>query len=108
MTDNKVYVIEPDFQNLWKEMVGRRDNLGRTIAALAKSTGDQVWFHDHVEPMMGAPVIMLECTPAFLDRVKGLPGVGAVHDLRDDEKTERNPQIQAYFANVLRGPAPQL
>lgn len=104
MAINKVYVIEPDFEGIWREMVSRRDRLGREIAALAKDAGEQVWFHDHVDPMMGAPVIMLECAPEFLERVKELSGIAAVNDLRDGEKTQRNARIQAYFSGVLRGP----
>lgn len=72
---HKIHVIEADLTSRdIGQVVGERDKLGRAIAELATSTRETVHFHDYVAPVGGAPTIILECSDAFLDKVRKLPG----------------------------------
>lgn len=99
----KVHVIEADMSGPWQDAVQKRDDLGRAIAQLATKVNEPVWFHDFKEPMAGAPVIMLECSDAFLARVQKLPEFAKSQDLWQDVETQRAPSIQQYFTQP---PAP--
>lgn len=100
----KVHVIEADMTGSWQDAVQKRDSLGRAIGRLAAEANEPVWFHDFKEPMAGAPVIMLECSDAFLAQVQMLPGFAKSHDLWQGAQTQREPSIQQYFTQP---PAPQ-
>jgi hypothetical protein len=99
---NKVYEIIPDG---W---VQERNDLGRAIAALARQENEAIYYHDYKadpsgEPRVGAPVILLECSAAFLEKVKQLPKIESVRI--PTNATERVPRILAYFmAPVIKGP----
>lgn len=99
----KVHVIEADMSGPWQDAVQKRDDLGRAIGKLAAQANESVWFHDFKEPVAGAPVIMLECSDAFLAQVQKLPGFSKSQDLWQDMETERAPSIQKYFTQP---PAP--
>lgn len=95
----KVHVIEADMTGNWMNAVQCRDDLGRAIAKLAASVNEPVWFHDFKDPVAGAPVVMLECSDAFLAEVKKLPGFKNSHDVWENLETERKPSIHQYFSN---------
>lgn len=106
MSKHKVHVIEPDFQAPIETVVKNRDELGRAIAKLAKSAGETVYFHDFKEPVVGAPVVMLECSDAFLEKVRALPGAANIHDGWPNMPTERNATVQQYFNDAATPPQP--
>lgn len=96
----KVHVIEADMSGNWANAVQERDSLGRAIAKLAASVNEPVWFHDFKDPVAGAPVVMLECSDAFLAEVKKLPGFKKSYDVWENMETERKPSIQQYFSQA--------
>lgn len=89
---------------VWQDAVEKRDALGRGIARLAARVNEPVWFHDFKEPVAGAPVIMLECSDAFLAEVKKLPGFVQSHDLWPGAKTVRAPALRQYFSQAQKPP----
>lgn len=101
-----VYVI--DAKSDMRNMLDARNELGRTIAALAKREMEIVWFHDIKEPVAGAPQIFLECSDRFIDKVRALPGVARLDIYTGPFETERRPEIYAFFnSGVARKPAPK-
>lgn len=96
----KVHVIEADMTGHWHDTVHKRDDLGRAIAKLAASTGEQVFFHDFKDPVAGAPIVMLECSDAFLAEVQKLPGYKHHHDVWGGMETERKPGIAKHFSQA--------
>jgi hypothetical protein len=102
----KVHVIEAEMYGSIVDVVANRDKLGRSIAQLAVATGEQVYFHDFKDPVGGAPVVMLECSDAFLAQVKRLPGYSTSYDVWPDMETERKPSIQNYFTQAPASAAP--
>ena len=101
----KVHVIEADLSGKMTDVVGNRDELGIQIARLAAAVNEPVFFHDFKNPMAGAPVIMLECSDAFLAEVRKLPAYKKDQEVwkGPDYETERSPKIKAYF-NSKAGP----
>lgn len=102
----KVHVIEAEMYGSIVDVVANRDKLGRAVASLAAKTGEQVHFHDFKDPVAGAPVLLLECSDAFLDQVKKLPGFSKTYDVWPDMETERKPSIQAYFTQAPAAATP--
>ncbi|HYD19614.1 MAG TPA: hypothetical protein VEF76_14160 [Patescibacteria group bacterium] len=94
----KVHVIEADMTGGIGAVVQNRDALGRDIVALAAKSGEEIHFHDFTDPVGGAPVIMLECSDAFIAQVRTLPGFQKSYDVWQDMATERKPAIAAYFS----------
>ncbi len=101
-----VHVIEAEMYGSIVDVVANRDNLGRSIAVLAAKTGEQVYFHDFKDPVAGAPVLILECSDAFLDQVKKLPGYSKSYDVWPDLETERKPSILNYFSQAPAASTP--
>jgi hypothetical protein len=97
----KVHVIEADLTGTLPQVLADRDTLGRDIVELARSTRETVYFHNFIGPVGGAPIILLECSDAFLAQVRKLPSY------KKDQaawttpglETERSPKVQAYFAS---------
>ncbi len=85
-------------------VVANRDKLGRAVAQLAAQSGEQVHFHDFKDPVAGAPILLLECSDAFLEQVKKLPGFSKSYDVWPDLETERKPSIQNYFTQAAATP----
>lgn len=102
----KVHVIEAQMYGSIVDVVANRDELGRGIARLAAATGEQVYFHDFKDPVGGAPIVMLECSDAFLEQVKKLPGYSKSYDVWADMETERKPSIQNYFTQAPASSTP--
>jgi len=99
----KVHVICTDFaKTSWNEVLQKRDDLGRAINDLSASMGETAYFHDYVEPMCGAPVLMVECSDKLMEEIKKLPGFDEEHDLSPNVSTFRSPALQNHFAR----PAP--
>lgn len=97
----KVYIITTNFDDMsWPEAVKKTFDLDREIQILAKKSGSAVHLHQYKEPVMGAPgtpVVLLECSDDFLEKVKGLPLFDAVRDLPSGVQTIRRsdaPQIE--------------
>ncbi|MEZ0224717.1 MAG: hypothetical protein ACAH83_09205 [Alphaproteobacteria bacterium] len=101
----KVHVIEADLSGKMTDVVGNRDELGVQIARLANAVNEPVFFHEFKQPLASAPVIMLECSDAFLAQVRTLPAYKKDHEVWKgaDFETERSPKIKAYF-NSKAGP----
>jgi len=97
MAGHKVHVIEADMSGGIHDVVKKRDDLGRAIAKMASYSCENVWFHDFKDPVAGAPVLLVECSDDFLERIKKLPGFAKEHDVRPGIETERKPSIMAYF-----------
>ncbi len=98
---HKVHVIEADLTGTLPQVLKERDSLGRGIAELALSSRETVYFHDYVGPVGGAPTILLECSDAFLTKVRTLPGYKKDHEAWTTPglETARSPRVQDYFIN---------
>ena len=96
---HKVRIIEADMSKGLMEALGNRDRLGVEIAALAKTVNEPVFFHDFTGPVAGAPIILLECSDAFLANVRKLPSYAKDQAAWTTPglETERAPKVQAYF-----------
>lgn len=101
-----VHVIEAEMYGSIVDVVANRDKLGRAVAGLAAKTGEQVHFHDFKDPVAGAPILLLECSDAFLEQVKKLPGFSKAYDVWPDMETERKPSIHNYFTQVPAAATP--
>ena len=101
----KVHVIEADMSGNIMDAVQKRDDLGRAIAKLAAQVNEPVFFHDFKDPVAGAPIIMIECSDAFLSSVQKLPGFKNSHDVWPGLATERKGIIQQYFSQTPAAPA---
>jgi hypothetical protein len=99
----KIYAIE--LKNIG-DGLATRDHLGRKITVLSDAVNEPVYFHDYKEKMLGAPVILLECSAAFLDRLKGEFFIEQMHEVDAGLKTERSPTLQRHFENAAPPPAP--
>lgn len=94
-----VYVIEADLTG--QDRVEKRDALGKAIGALAKSVNEPVFFHDFKDTQLGgAPVVLLECSDAFLDKVKQLPEFEKTFPAWSNIDTERSAHLWHYFTNT--------
>lgn len=73
--ENKVYVVTPDFTGLnWAEMCRKSMQLDADIQRLAKSSGDtSVHMRQWNPPVPGSPTVVVECSEAFLEKIKRLP-----------------------------------
>jgi hypothetical protein len=78
--ENKVYVVTPDFTGLnWGDMCRKAMQLDADIQRLAKSSGDtSVHMHQWNPPVPGSPTVVVECSEAFLEKIKKLPLFDAV------------------------------
>jgi hypothetical protein len=96
---NKVYSITVDFTGTTiGEAVGKTMKLDADIQRLAKASGEDVHMHQYKEPMLGAPVVLVECSEAFLEKIKKLPLFDAVNPLPASIPSIRRtdaPQIEA-------------
>lgn len=71
---NKVYSITVDFTGTTiGEAVGKTMKLDADIQRLAKASGEDVHMHQYKELMLGAPCVLVECSEAFLEKIKKLP-----------------------------------
>ncbi len=101
-----VHVIEAEMYGSIVDVVANRDKLGRAVAGLAAQSGEQVHFHDFKDPVAGAPILLLECSDAFLEKVKKLPGFSKAYDVWPDLETERKPSILNYFTQAPAAAVP--
>jgi hypothetical protein len=70
----KIYAIMVDFTGTpWLEACKKTAALEKDIALLAKKTGAVIYFHQYKENVLGGPVVLLECSESFLEKVKKLP-----------------------------------
>jgi hypothetical protein len=71
----KVYAISVDYTGTtWAEACEKTSKLDASIQHLAKaSSGESVHMHQYKEQMLGAPVVLVECSESFLDKIKRLP-----------------------------------
>jgi hypothetical protein len=101
-----LYTVSADLTSGIADVVQKRDDLGRDIAALAAKNNAQVWFHEFTDPVAGAPIILLECTKDFLAQVKNLPGCVETAEYTWPLATQRSPQIYNYFSTPRKPPRP--
>jgi hypothetical protein len=74
-----VYSVTVDFTNTnWPEAAAKTMQLDADIQRLAKKSGADVHMHQYKEQMLGAPSVLVECSPEFLDQIKRLPLFNAV------------------------------
>jgi hypothetical protein len=94
----KVYHITTDLSDKTiGEILGNTAKLDAEIQKLAKAGGDEVYLHQFVSPVGGAPCVLLECSESFLEKVKRLPLFDSVHVLDSRIETARRtsaPQIE--------------
>ncbi|MEZ0226338.1 MAG: hypothetical protein ACAH83_17410 [Alphaproteobacteria bacterium] len=72
---NKVYVVTPDLTGLnWAEQCRKAMQLDADIQRLAKKSGDtSVHMCAWNPPVPGSPTVLVECSEAFLEKIKKLP-----------------------------------
>ena len=93
--ENKVYVVTPDFTGLnWAEMCRKSMQLDADIQRLAKASGDDVHMHQWNPPVPGSPTVLVECSEAFLEKIKRLPLFDAA--------------VPAALPTIRRSDAPQV
>jgi len=109
---NKVYSVSVNFSGTsWAEACQKTSNLDADIQRLAKAGGDDVHMHQYREPMLGAPVVLIECPEAFLEKVKKLPLFDAVRPVDATTPTIRRtdaPQIEPPEAMMPKRKGPKL
>jgi hypothetical protein len=73
--ENKIYVVTPDFTGLtWAEQCRKAMQLDADIQRLAKSSGDtSVHMREWNPRVPGSPAVVIECSEAFLEKIKKLP-----------------------------------
>ena len=108
----KVHVIEADLSSGLPQALAEREKLGQEIVSLARTRGEPVFFHEFRNDMLaGAPVIMLECSDAFLAEARKLPAYKKDQPAWPgaDLATQRSPQLQSYyFSGGRKAPAAKL
>jgi hypothetical protein len=106
----KVRVIEADLTGSLPQVLSQREKLGQEIVALARQVNEPVFFHEFKQPLAGAPVILLECSDAFLAQVRKMPSYVKDQEVWSgkDFETERSAQLQRYYfsggAAAKKGP----
>jgi hypothetical protein len=101
----KIYVVEADLTGT--DSVQKRNTLGRSIGALAKGVNEPVFFHDFKDPAGGAPVILLECSDAFLKIVEQLPECAKTYEIWPNTATERSSKLWDYFTATPPNSSPR-
>jgi hypothetical protein len=73
--ENRIYVVTPDFTGLtWGEQCRKAMQLDADIQRLAKSSGDTSAHMRQWDPIVpGSPAVVVECSEAFLEKIKRLP-----------------------------------
>lgn len=74
-----VYAVDLDYTKSgnFEQTVKKNIDLRAQIFDLAQQEGEEVYFHRYVDNMVeGAPRLLLECAPEFMDKVKKLPLYG--------------------------------
>lgn len=96
----KVHVIEADLSGSLPQALAQREKLGQEIVSLARTRGEPVFFHEFKNDMLGgAPVIMLECSDAFLAEARKLPSYRKDHEAWSgpDLATQRSAKLEGYY-----------
>jgi hypothetical protein len=81
---DKIFAVSLDFGNSdnFKQSVARTLELRGQIFELALKQGEEIFFHRYTDNTIeGAPRVLLECSDAFLERVKKLPLHGDSQEL---------------------------
>lgn len=87
---NKVYVVMIDFTGTsWADACARTSRLDADVQKLAVICKEDVHMHQYADPVGGAPVVLVECSEAFLEKIRQLPLYHASHDLWPQIKTIR-------------------
>jgi hypothetical protein len=107
----KVHIIEAELKCGLPQALANREMLGQEIVSLARTKGENVFFHEFKNDMLGgAPTIMLECSDAFLADVRALPSYRKDQDVWSgkDFETQRSAKLQHYYfsggAAARKGP----
>jgi hypothetical protein len=106
-----IYIILAGPSSTDPNAVANRDNLGKAIGELAKNANTPVFFHDYTSTgsgsahLAGAPVILLECSEAFLQDVKKLPGFTLAMEKTSPLPTARSADLWSYFTGEPAMPA---
>lgn len=82
----KVYAVSLDFSNSdhFEQSVAKTLELRGQIFELALKQGEEIFFHRYTDNAIeGAPRVLLECSDAFLEKVKKLPLYGDSQELTD-------------------------
>ncbi|MEZ0262325.1 MAG: hypothetical protein ACAH80_15070 [Alphaproteobacteria bacterium] len=109
---NKVYSITVDFTGTtWPQAVEKTMKLDADIQRLAKASGEDVHMHQYKEPMLGAPCILVECSEAFLEKIKKLSlcdasGPATVATIRRSEAPQIEPPEAMTPPKKPKGPRP--
>lgn len=80
----KVFAVSLDFANSdnFEQSVAKTLELRGQIFELALKRGEEIFFHRYTDNTIeGAPRVLLECSDAFLERVKKLPLYGDSQEL---------------------------
>ena len=100
---NQVYVVSADFTGGMQYAVMNTLALRHDIFALANAGTEEVFFHRFKDDMLGgAPSLLLECSPEFLDKVKLLTRYGNSMDMWTGFDTFRAGQAGPVDATQLK------
>jgi hypothetical protein len=104
-----IYEVRVNYQQLWPEVAQQTSKLDADIQRLAKASGEKINLYQYAEATDGQPpAIFLECSEAFLEKVKRLPLFDSVAPLNGKKVVNRSdaPQIEAPEAigNKNKGP----
>jgi hypothetical protein len=106
MSKPKVFIIEMDQSGSRQEAFAKRDTLGRAIIHIAMTASEPVFFHDYKGIVGANPILLLECSDAFLAQVKKFQSVGIVKELDPRIPSRPSPQLHRYFGSVPSQPRP--
>ena len=93
---NKTYMITVDFAGTtWAEACAKTARLDADVQRLARQSGEEVHMRQWKEPVDGAPVVLVECSETFLDKIKKLPLFDRVEPARAETiRRTSAPQIE--------------
>lgn len=105
-----VYSITTDFTGTtWAQACANTAKLDADIQRLAKASGEVVHMHQYKEAMLGAPVVLVECSETFLDKIKRLPLFdAATPTLAATIRRTDAPQVEAPEATKPKHKGPTL
>ena len=96
----KIYAVATDYTGkTWAEAIGNTFKLDAAIQRLAKAEGESISLYSYKTPVSGQPpVVLLECSEAFLEKVKRLPLFNSVRPLGTAVETVNRrsaPQVES-------------
>lgn len=107
---NKVYDVRYAVgQSAPWEWGGICEAFGKKVDAAARAAGETIVFHELTNPAPGGALLLVECSDAFAEKIKSIPGVTEVFENNVTHapslETVPSPELQARYSSVSQAPA---